>query len=499
MSPLAGLRQDPLDTASVPRLVRVHSPESGAVQRVNSLFRSLFRFIALGFIVTVLTQSTAALAAPPAQPNFVLFLIDDLGWTDLSCYGSQLYETPNIDRLAGQGMRFTDAYSACTVCSPTRACVLTGRYPARLHVTDWIHGHRRRNAKLKIPDWTHYLAHEEVTIAEALGAAGYKTISIGKWHLGDATHGPLAQGFDINKGGYHRGQPPSYFSPYKIPTLKDGPAGEYLTDREAEEAVTFIKANHERPFFIYLPHYAVHTPIQGKRELTDKYRALVKPGMAQHNPAYAAMIESVDHSVGRVMRALEETGIARRTVVIFTSDNGGLVLRQITSNLPLRAGKGSSYEGGVRVPCIVKWPGVTQAGGICHEPVISADFFPTLAEVAGVKLDAEREIDGESLVPLLTGRSDLKREAIYWHYPHYHPGGATPYGAVRRGDWKLIEFFEDDHVELYNLRDDISERNDLAAAMPKLADRLRRNLHSWRTRVGAQMPRPNPDYAPAGK
>ena len=461
--------------------------------------RRLRRVVLVCMLATAIGQPASAETTRLEQPNFIFFLIDDLGWTDLACYGSALYETPNIDRLAEAGMRFTDAYSACTVCSPTRACVLTGRYPAWLHVTDWIHGHHRPNAKLKIPEWTHFLPHEEVTIAEALRGAGYKTISIGKWHLGEESHGPLSQGFGVNKGGYHRGQPPSYFSPYKIPTLTDSPPSEYLTDREAEEAVAFIGENHDRPFFIYLPHYAVHTPIQAKRELTEKYRRKITPDMAQHNPAYAAMIESVDESVGRVMAALEEHNIAQRTVVIFTSDNGGLVLREITSNRPLRAGKGSSYEGGVRVPCIVRWPGVTQPGSTNQTPVISTDFFPTILEMAGVAADAQREIDGESLVPVLSGNGELKRQAIYWHYPHYHPGGATPYGAVRRGDWKLIEFFEDDHVELYNLRDDIGETKDLADAKPALRDELHHDLQAWRNHVDAQMPTENLDYQAPGR
>ncbi len=443
--------------------------------------------------------SELGLRAQGRKLNFIVILIDDLGWTDLGCFGSDLYETPNIDRLAQQGMKFTDAYSACTVCSPTRASVMTGKYPARLHVTDWIHGHKRPYAKLAIPEWTEYLPLEEVTIAEALRAAGYATCHIGKWHLGYEERWPDKQGFDVNIGGYHRGQPPSYFSPHNIPSLEDGPKGEYLTDREAAEACQFIESNKDRPFFLYLPHYGVHTPLQAKKELIDEYRAKIKPGMRHTNPTYAAMIHSVDDSVGRIMATLERLGIADRTVIFFTSDNGGLVRNSVTDNSPLRVGKGSAYEGGVRVPLIAKWPGVSPAGSVCHEPVISADFYPTILEMAGAVGDPKHnaDVDGESIARLLRAPSrELQRDAMYWHYPHYHPGGATPHGAIRARDWKLIEFYEDMHVELYNLREDVGEQDDLAAKMPRKADELRQHLHAWREAVGAQMPAPNPDYDP---
>ncbi len=436
-------------------------------------------------------------AARAEKPNVIFFLIDDLGWTDLGCQGSDLYETPHLDRLAKDGVRFTDAYSACTVCSPTRAALMTGKYPARLHITDWIPGRVVPDARLKIPDWTKYLPREETTVAEALKAAGYVTGLVGKWHLGDEKEGwPDKHGFDVNLGGYERGQPPSYFSPYRIPTLKDGPAGEYLTDREADDAAQFIAANKGRPFFLYLPLYAVHTPLQAKKELVERYRQAIKPGMRHTNPTYAAMVHGVDQAVGRVREALKEHGLAGRTLIVFTSDNGGLSHGRTpsTSNVPLRAGKGSAYEGGVRVPLLVLWPGVTPAGGVCAEPVITADLYPTLLEIAGARGEPGHNaaVDGESLVPLLKGpRAKPRREAIYWHYPHYHAGGATPYGAVRAGDWKLIEFYEDDRVELYNLKDDLGEKKDLAAAMPDKARGLREKLHAWRKAVGAQMPTPN--------
>jgi len=441
----------------------------------------------------------AAHAADAARPpNLIVFLIDDMGWTDLGCTGSDLYETPNIDALARQGMKFTNAYSACTVCSPTRAALMTGKYPARLHITDWIHGSKRANARLAIPKWTEYLPREEVTCATALKQAGYATAHVGKWHLGDKQEGwPDKHGFDVNIAGYERGQPPSYFSPYKIPTLTDGPEGEYLTDRLASEALRFIEANKSKSFFLYFPHYGVHTPLQAKKELIDKYQAKIKPGMRHTNATYAAMIASVDEAVGRIAARLGELGLSDNTIIVFTSDNGGLM--RSTTNVPLRAGKGSVYEGGVRVPAIVKWPGVTAPGSVCHEPVFTADFYPTLLQLAGAKGDAKHNanVDGESMVPLLKDpKAKLKRDAIYWHYPHYHPGGATPYGAVRAGDWKLIEFFEDMHVELYNLKDDLSEKNDLAEKMPDRTRELRDRLNAWRKSVGAQMPTANPNYKP---
>ncbi|MFN4258981.1 MAG: sulfatase [Gemmataceae bacterium] len=439
-------------------------------------------------------------ASQAKRPNFILILVDDMGWTDLGCQGSDVYQTPNLDQLAQEGMRFTNGYAACTVCSPTRAAVMTGKYPARLHITDWIHGHQRPNAKLLPPDWTHYLPSQETTIAEVLKAAGYATCHIGKWHLGDEPeHWPDKQGFDHNIGGYGRGAPPSYFSPYKIPTLKDGPPGEYLTDREANEAVKFIEANKDKPFFLYLPHYAVHTPLQGKKDVIVRYQQRIQAGMKHTNAIYAAMVEGVDDAFGTIHAKLKELRIADNTVIIFTSDNGGLTVRGSTNNTPLREGKGSTYEGGVRVPLLVKWPGVTKPGSVCHEPVMSIDYLPTILDIVGVRYAAARP-DGASIVPLLKNpRAKLDRDAIYWHYPHYHPGGATPYSAIRAGDWKLIEFFEDNHVELYHLKDDLSEKHDLADKMPNKTNELRARLHAWRKAVGAQLPKPNPAYPGAEK
>jgi len=440
----------------------------------------------------LLLSATNLLLAAERKPNFVFILVDDLGWTDLSCQGSKFYETPNIDRLARGGMRFTQAYSACTVCSPTRAALMTGKYPARLHITDWIKGHVRPKAKLKVPDWTMHLPLEERTIAEALKDAGYATASIGKWHLGGPEFYPDKQGFDLNLGGTDKGQPPSYFSPYGIPTLADGPKGEFLSDRLTDEALKFIEQNRAKPFFVYLPHFAVHTPLMGKTNVIAKYVAKADPKSPQHNATYAALIESVDDSVGRILQRLDELKLAENTAIFFTSDNGGLALFDITSNLPLRAGKGSAYEGGVRVPLFVKWPGVTQSGSICSTPVITPDYLPTMLDIAQLK--PAKGLDGVSIVPLLKQAGRFRRDTIYWHYPHYHPGGATPYGAIREGDWKLIEFFEDNHAELFNLRDDIGEQKDLAAKLPDRAKQLRGKLHAWRKSTGAQMPTLNPDF-----
>ncbi len=449
--------------------------------------------------------------------NFVFFLIDDLGWTDVGCYGSSFYETPNIDKLASEGMRFTDAYAACPVCSPTRASIVAGKYPARLGITQWI------GASQKPTKYVDRLPLEEITIAEVFKREGYATGFVGKWHLAPpdskrrADFYPDRQGFDINIGGDYSGAPPTYFYPYKNKrrALEMMPAGgeegEYLTDRLTDESLKFLEANKDRPFLLYLSHYAVHTPLESKQNLTDKYKAkaekLPKPvgprfipvygrymtKCVQDNPTFAGMVQSVDESVGRVMKKLEELGVADNTVVIFMSDNGGLstVPREApTSNLPLRAGKGWLYEGGIREPMIIKWPGVVKPGSVCSEPVTSTDFYPTMLEMAGLPLMPEQHVDGVSLMPLLTNKGKLDRKAIYWHYPHFHGSGSRPSGAVRAGDYKLIEWYENNRIELYNLKNDLGERNDLATQMPKRAAELRRMLHRWRRQTKAKMPTP---------
>lgn len=440
----------------------------------------------------------AGFSSAAERLNVVVILVDDLGATDLGFAGSDLYKTPHLDALSRESVRFTTAYSACTVCSPTRAALLTGKYPARLRVTDWIPGHARPKAKLKVPDWTQHLPLEEVTLAEAFKSAGYATASIGKWHLGNAEHYPEKQGFDLNRGGWNKGQPPSYFSPYKIPTLEEGSAGEYLADREASEVCQFIDANKDRPFFVYLPCHLVHTPLQAKKELIEKYKALVKDGANHTNAQYAAMIESLDDEVGAILKKLDELKLRERTVVVFTSDNGGLL--PVTKNPPFRVGKGSAYEGGVRIPLLIRAPGIS--AGTCATPAMTIDLYPTLLELCGVSGDAAhlKNVDGKSLAPLLKDpASALDREALYWHYPHYHPGGATPYSAVRAGDFRLVEFYENGKLELYDLKNDVGEQTDLAATKPEKVQELKKRLDAWRAAVGAQAPTANPDYDPNAK
>ncbi|MBI4660354.1 MAG: sulfatase-like hydrolase/transferase [Verrucomicrobia bacterium] len=466
------------------------------MRKVSAMSRLVWSFVILSSFVI----RHSSFAAAPRPPNIVLMLVDDLGWADLGYAGSKLYETPNIDRLAGEGMRFTQSYSACTVCSPTRAAMMTGKYPARLHITDWIKGHNAPKAKLRPPDWTMQLPLEEMTIAELCKGVGGATAHLGKWHLGGEGFEPQRQGFDVNLGGDHRGQPPSYFSPYRIPSLPAGAPGEYLTDRQAEDAARFIESHKGQRFFLNLCFYGVHTPLQAKPDLVEKYRRkAAETGGSQSNAVYAAMIESLDQAVGRVRQALAEAGVTDSTVVIFTSDNGGLVLGKppVTSNAPLRSGKGSPYEGGVRVPLIISWPGVTPSGSTSSEPVITMDIPATIAGMAGVK-DASFARDGVSLEGLLRNPlQHLPRDALYWHYPHYHPGGATPYAAIRAADWKLIQYFEDGRHELFNLRDDPNETTNLAETHEERVQALGRKLFEWQRAVGAQWPVYNSNHEPA--
>lgn len=432
--------------------------------------------------------------------NVVLVLADDLGWTDLGCYGSDLHQTPRLDQLAQQGMRFTQNYSACTVCSPTRAALMTGKYPARLHITDWIPGAMPDNPKLLVPDWTKHLPLNEFTLAEHFKSMGYATATIGKWHLGEEAFYPEKQGFDLNIAGTDKPQPPSFIAPWRIPTLSEGEPGEYLTDRLGKEAAEFIEQKKDVPFFLYLPHFAVHTPIQGPKDLVSKYQAISRRDLRHRNPQYAAMVESLDRAVGMVLDKLEQLKLSERTIVIFTSDNGGRITANTTDNSPLRYGKASAYEGGVRVPLIIKWPGTSRAGSSSNVPTISMDIFKTLVENCNSPSLGRSEgsgLDGVDLAPLLRGDGVPERRQLYWHYPHhqhYQLGGTMPYSAVRDGDYKLIEFFNDGKLELYNLNEDIGEKVDLAATMPGRVELLHRMLVDWRKTVGAQMPIPNPNY-----
>ncbi|MCP4642047.1 MAG: sulfatase [bacterium] len=434
-------------------------------------------------------------SAPTRKPNIVFMLIDDLGWADVACYGNTYHETPNIDRLATQGMRFTDAYAACPVCSPTRASIVSGQYPAHLGITDFIPGHLRPWAKMRMPvNRTQYLPLEHVTVAEALKEAGYATAAFGKWHLGGRDHFPDKQGFDTSlvTNGRHtkfRTTPPTEVSD-----------DDYLSETLTDHAEKFMEANRDTPFFLYLSHYAVHIPLDAREALVKKYEAKPKPDGRIAHPVYAAMVEHVDQSVGRIMDKLRELNLEDDTVLVFFSDNGGLQLRFdgkgpfVTENTPLRDEKGSVYEGGVREPLIVRWPGRIKPGSECDVPVTSVDFYPTFLELAGTERPARQVLDGESILPLLNQRGGLDRDAIYWHYPNYHH--STPAGAIREGDWKLIEFFEDGALELYNLKDDIGEAHNLASEMPKRAAALQKKLAAWRTSVNAAMPTPNPDYDP---
>ncbi len=473
---------------------------------------------------------------PP--PNFLFILIDDLGWRDVGFNGSTFYETPNLDQLAREGATFSDAYAACPVCSPTRASIMTGKYPARLGITDWIPGQNISRRVRSVPN-VQQMALEEVTIAEALKEAGYYTGFIGKWHLGSSEFYPAAQGFDENIAGNHKGHPwDGFFSPYNLENLEDGPDGEYLTERLSDEAVNFINRRHgaDNPFFLYLSYYTVHAPYQPKEELLQKYgkkrqfldlsgasslheqndaltwitpktSGLIKSGayaLREQNDAltrafqdhagYASMVESMDAGIGDVLAALRAQSFDKNTIVIFFSDNGGYSTEGVqphpgvTSNAPLRLGKGWCYEGGVRVPLIVKWPAVTTPAHRISTPVISTDFYPTILDMAGLPLKEEQHKDGVSLVPLLKGQKEISRDAIFWHYPHYVGTGHRPSGAVRMGEWKLLQFYEDMNVELYNIKEDISESVDMSEKFPEKRHELLNRLNTWREQVGAHMP-----------
>jgi arylsulfatase A len=453
---------------------------------------------AVAIVVALIVASKASPVPAPRPPNIVVILIDDMGWTDLGCQGSDFYRTPNIDKLAKQGLRFTNGYAACPVCSPTRAALMTGKNPARLHLTDWLPGRKDMpSQKLARPVILQHLPLEETTIAEALKSAGYVSASIGKWHLGGEGFLPTDQGFDKNVGGTSTGSPPMGYFKFKTPTLSAADDKEYLTDRLTDEALKFIDASKDKPFFLYLPHYTVHIPLQAKAALVEKYQAL-PPGKNHQNAIYAAMIESLDDGVGRVMKKLAELKLDDNTFVVFTSDNGGLSVKEgkntpSTSNAPLREGKGYLYEGGIRVPFIVRWPGHIRPG-VNVMPIVTTDLFPTLCAVAGVKLDPKTPCDGRNMLPLMLGFSVAPREPIYWHYPHYSNQGGKPGAAVRDGSFKLIEFYEDMHVELYDLGKDIDEKEDLAQKELERAKRLTKLLHDWRQEVDAQMPTPNPMY-----
>jgi len=453
------------------------------------------------------------------KPNVLFILADDFGYHDLSVMGSSYYETPNMDRIANEGTIFTNGYATCQVCSPSRASIMSGRFPARHGITDWIgapEGEAWRKAgrfnKLLPPEYVHALPHSYSPLPEAMKEAGYLTFFAGKWHLGSEGSWPEDHGFDINKGGWDVGSPRGgYFAPWENPNLESGPDGENLSMRLARETIDFISENKDTAFFAFLSFYAVHGPIQTTREKWEKYRQKAEEqGIAesgfemghflpirqvQDNPVYAGLVEAMDDAVGEVLITLDELGLAENTIVVFTSDNGGVAAGDAfaTSNLPLRAGKGYQFEGGIREPYFIKAPGIT-GGKLCDVPVTGTDFYPTLLELTGAELKPEEHVDGVSLVPLLHGESIPERPLI-WHYPHYGNQGGEPSGVIRLGDWKLIHYYEDGREELYNLKDDLEEEYNVAEHQPELVQELSDRLFAMLNEMGARFPVNDPEYS----
>ena len=478
----------------------------------------LFRYFLAGglLLLPVFVRAEA-----PAKPNILFILVDDYGIKDVGVEGSSFYETPNIDRLARSGMRFTQGYAACSVCSPSRASILLGQYTTRHGITDWIGEDvgekfaKKRHTKLLVPDYVRNLPAADTTLAAALKSAGYITFFAGKWHLGSKGSWPEDRGFDINKGGWDAGSPEGgYFAPWNNPKLPSGPKGQDLTQRLADETISFIEQNTNKPFLAYLAFYAVHGPIQTTKPLWEKYRekasAQPKPEerfkidrtlpvrIVQDNPIYAGLIEDMDGAVGRVLKKLDELGLASNTIVVLTGDNGGVSSGDSysSSELPYRGGKGRQWEGGTRVPFYIKAPGVTRPGSTCDTPVIGIDFYPTLLQLAGVTAQPKQTIDGVSLLPLLAG-GQIAARPLFWHYPHYGNQGGEPSSIIRSGDWKLIHYWEDGHNELYNLATDVGERHDLSAGEIERTAQLWKELQAWLKETGARIPQPNPDYQPA--
>jgi len=460
----------------------------------------------------------------PSKPNFIFILADDLGYHDLSVTGSQYYETPNIDRIANEGMTFTEGYATCQVCSPSRASIMLGTFSARHGITDWIGartGEEWRKAnrfnQLLPPEYVHNLPSDAMTLPESLKEGGYKTFFAGKWHLGDSTSWPEVHGFDINKGGWDVGSPHGgYFAPWNNPNLESGPNWENLSMRLAMETVDFMKQNNPKvtgqPFFAYLAFYAVHAPIQTTREKWAKYRQKAEDtGIAetgfemghflpirqvQDNPVYAGLVEAMDDAVGEVMNAVDELGLSENTVIVFTSDNGGVAAGDAfaTSNLPLRGGKGYQFEGGIREPYFIKVPGTTINGEQNSTPVTGADFYPTILELADLDLKPEQHLDGKSLVSVISGGTMAERPLI-WHYPHYGNQGGEPSSIIREGEWKLIHYYEDGREELYNLKNDLEEQADVAADNSELVTVMSKKLFSMLDEMGARYPTKDPAYS----
>ena len=477
------------------------------------------------FFALLLVTSVSALAADSvasvAKPNILFILADDLGQRDLGCYGSTFYETPNLDRMAKEGALFTDAYAACPVCSPTRASLMTGQWPQRTGITDFIGAPTKpdgwnRNTKMLPAPYADRLALDKPTLAKAMKESGYATFFAGKWHLGPEGYWPENQGFDINMGGHAGGGPyggKKYFSPYGNPRLTDGPDGEHLPDRLATETANFIEANKNRPFFAYFAFYSVHTPLMAREDLRKKYEEKRKRlgleakwgtedtrdvRLNQDHAVYAGMVEAMDLAVGKILNKLDELGIRDNTIVFFTSDNGGLSTSEgwPTSNLPLRGGKGWMYEGGIREPFLVRWPSVIKPNSVVGTPVSSPDIFPTLLELANAAPTPGQTLDGLSLVPVFKG-GELPERSLFWHYPHYGNQGGAPAAAIRRGNWKFIWWYEDDRSELFNLADDLGEKSNLIESEPERALSLQRELFAWQKEVGAKSSEANKKFDPS--
>lgn len=521
--------------------------------------------LGLLFLSPVFSQKrerTNVNSAKSKQMNIVFFLVDDYGWRDVGYNGSTFYETPHIDSFARQAVKFNIAYAACHVCSPTRASIITGCYPARIGLTDWLPGRQDFSfQRLKNVESVQHLPYDMVSLPQVLKSNGYHTAIFGKWHLGDDSASTSRQGFEVHVPQWNKGWPNgTYFSPYNMKGLEGGPEGEYLTDRLTTEALQYIEENKDKPFFLYLSHFAVHDPIMGRPDLVKKYErklsAMQKPeGPAyilesnpdttyplsnetrtqllqeaafkgfqsfpyrsvkikqfQDNVQFAAMVESMDESFGRVVAKLKELGIYENTIIIFFSDNGGMSAANFfkpdrvispanldkafsTSNYPLRGGKGWLYEGGIREPLLIRWPGKTLPGTNCDVPVISTDFYPTLMEMVGLPKVTKQPVDGVSLVPLLEGGNEINRKAIFWHFPHYSNHGLqSPGGAIRCGDYKLLEYFESNTVQLFNLVKDPGEQQDISLTNPEKVKSLREMLHAWRKETGAKMMQSNADH-----
>ena len=479
------------------------------------------KFITL-LLLSVVVSSCNIRYAETKRPNFLFILADDFGYHDLSCTGSEYYETPNIDRISREGMTFVDGYATCQVCSPSRASIMSGKNPARHGITDWIGAptgvdwrRASRFNKLIPPAYVHHLEHDFITLPEAMKEGGYKTFFAGKWHLGSQGSWPTDHGFDINKGGWDKGSPMGgYFSPFKNPNLENIKEGENLSMRLAEETVQFLKENKDTAFFAYLSFYAVHGPIQTTMEKWAKYRQKAETmGIAdtgfkmgrflpirqvQDNPVYAGLIESMDDAVGLVLQTMKELGLDDNTIVIFTSDNGGVAAGDAfaTSNLPLRAGKGYQFEGGIREPYFIKVPGLTRGGERSNVPVTGTDFYPTILDLAGLELRPDQHTDGVSLLPLLKGET-IDERSLFWHYPHYGNQGGEPSSIIRKGEWKLIHYYEDGREELYNLKADLEETLDVAGDQQDLVKQMSEELFSFLDEVGARYPEIDPEYSEA--